>query len=109
MPGGGVGLFNGKPSPFLLPPSPLTPFQLHIQRKTRILTRPFTACTDQYGAPPNGWGARYGGVSSKSECESFPEALKAGCNWRFDWYVSPLTTSSGCSYLPLPHPGVHSY
>jgi hypothetical protein len=47
-----------------------------------------TACTNQYGAPPNGWGQRYGGIGSKSECESFPEKLKAGCNWRFDWYVS---------------------
>lgn len=46
-----------------------------------------TACTQQYGAPANGWGQRYGGISSKSECEGFPQALKAGCNWRFDWYV----------------------
>ncbi|KAK0729250.1 glycoside hydrolase [Apiosordaria backusii] len=40
----------------------------------------------QYGAPPNGWGERYGGVASKSACASFPEKLKAGCNWRFDWF-----------------------
>nr|XP_036587533.1 glycoside hydrolase family 45 protein [Colletotrichum truncatum]KAF6798475.1 glycoside hydrolase family 45 protein [Colletotrichum truncatum] len=46
----------------------------------------FNACTDQYGAPPNGWGQRYGGVSSRSECDGFPEKLKAGCYWRFDWF-----------------------
>ncbi|KAK4155539.1 glycoside hydrolase [Chaetomidium leptoderma] len=72
----------------------------------------FNACTNQYGAPSNGWGQRYGGVSSKSECDGFPAALKAGCNWRFDWFMgadnpavtfkevtcpSELTSKSGCS------------
>jgi hypothetical protein len=46
----------------------------------------FSACTNQYGAPPNGWGERYGGVTSKSACSSFPNALKSGCNWRYDWF-----------------------
>lgn len=46
----------------------------------------FNACTAQYGAPPNGWGAQYGGISSRSACDSFPEKLKAGCYWRFDWF-----------------------
>lgn len=41
----------------------------------------FNACTSQYGAPPNGWGQQYGGVSSRSDCDSFPEKLKAGCYW----------------------------
>ena len=45
----------------------------------------FNACTQQYGAPPNGWGAKYGGVSSAADCEKFPAALKAGCDWRFGW------------------------
>ncbi|KAK4195107.1 RlpA-like double-psi beta-barrel-protein domain-containing protein-containing protein [Triangularia verruculosa] len=47
----------------------------------------FNACTQQYGAPPDGWGERYGGVGSKDACASFPEKLKAGCNWRFDWFM----------------------
>lgn len=46
----------------------------------------FNACTSQWGAPPNGWGAQYGGISSRSECDAFPEKLKAGCYWRFDWF-----------------------
>lgn len=46
----------------------------------------FNACTNQYGAPPQGWGQQYGGVSSRSDCDSFPEKLKAGCYWRFDWF-----------------------
>ncbi|KAL2258088.1 hypothetical protein VTK26DRAFT_8742 [Humicola hyalothermophila] len=71
----------------------------------------FNACTNQYGAPANGWGERYGGIRSKSECQGFPEALKAGCNWRFDWFMgadnpsvtfrqvacpAAITAKSGC-------------
>ncbi|KAK8122011.1 endoglucanase type K [Apiospora sp. TS-2023a] len=62
--------------------------------------------------PPNGWGAQYGGVSSRSACDSFPEKLKAGCYWRFDWFAgadnpevtfkqvacpAALVAKSGCS------------
>ncbi|KAK8114199.1 endoglucanase type K [Apiospora kogelbergensis] len=44
----------------------------------------FDGCTRQYGrALP---GAQYGGISSRSECASFPAQLKAGCEWRFDWF-----------------------
>ncbi|KAI1079075.1 cellulase-like protein [Whalleya microplaca] len=46
----------------------------------------YNACTQQYGAPSNGWGERYGGISSRADCDSFPEALKDGCYWRFDWF-----------------------
>ncbi|KAL2122790.1 hypothetical protein VTJ04DRAFT_3245 [Mycothermus thermophilus] len=48
----------------------------------------FNACTDQYGAPPNGWGQRYGGISQRHECDAFPEKLKPGCYWRFDWFLN---------------------
>ncbi|KAF2273438.1 endoglucanase-5 [Westerdykella ornata] len=46
----------------------------------------FNGCTNQWGAPPNGWGKQYGGISSRSECDSFPEKLKPGCYWRFDFF-----------------------
>ncbi|KFY73326.1 hypothetical protein V499_06576, partial [Pseudogymnoascus sp. VKM F-103] len=46
----------------------------------------FNACTPQYGTPSTGWGAQYGGISSRSQCDAFPAALKAGCYWRFDWF-----------------------
>ena len=51
-----------------------------------LTSPPFIACTNQYGAPPNGWGERYGGIGTRADCEHFPEALKAGCYWRFDWF-----------------------
>ena len=44
----------------------------------------FNGCLPQYGV--NLPGAQYGGISSRSECDSFPELLKDGCYWRFDWF-----------------------
>ena len=46
----------------------------------------FNACSNQFGAPGNGWGDRYGGIHSRTDCSSFPDHLKAGCFWRFDWF-----------------------
>lgn len=46
----------------------------------------FNGCTNQWGAPSQGWGKQYGGIDSRSACDSFPEKLKPGCYWRFDWF-----------------------
>jgi len=43
----------------------------------------FDGCKPQFGGLP---GATYGGISSRSQCSSFPSALLPGCNWRFDWF-----------------------
>jgi hypothetical protein len=71
----------------------------------------FNGCTQEWGAPSSGWGAQYGGISDQSSCDSFPEALKAGCNWRYDWFMgadnptvsftqvacpAALTANTGC-------------
>ncbi|KAF4628880.1 hypothetical protein G7Y89_g9269 [Cudoniella acicularis] len=40
----------------------------------------------EWGTPSTGWGAQYGGISSRSQCDAFPDALKEGCYWRFDWF-----------------------
>ncbi|KAG7111300.1 Endoglucanase-5 like protein [Verticillium longisporum] len=48
----------------------------------------YNACTAQHNAPPNGWGDQYGGIRSRAECDAFPEALKSGCYWRFDWFLN---------------------
>ncbi|KAG8951827.1 hypothetical protein FRC04_005519 [Tulasnella sp. 424] len=42
-------------------------------------------CINQYGST-SGWGQQYGGVSSRDQCSSFPSALQAGCQFRFDWF-----------------------
>lgn len=69
----------------------------------------FDGCRAQYGQSLP--GQQYGGVSSRSECDQFPEKLKAGCQWRFDWFQnadnpdfnfeqvrcpSELTARTGC-------------
>lgn len=46
----------------------------------------FNECKSQWGAPADGWGQRYGGVSSQSECSLLPAQLRPGCNWRFTWF-----------------------
>ena len=71
----------------------------------------FNSCTAQYNAPPDGWGQRYGGVASRAACDELPQVLRAGCQWRFDWFgnsdnptmnfrevVCPaaLTANTGC-------------
>jgi len=43
----------------------------------------YNGCTNQWGAPANGWGDRYGGVASASDCSTLPTQLQAGCNFRF--------------------------
>ncbi|KAF8467319.1 RlpA-like double-psi beta-barrel-protein domain-containing protein-containing protein [Kalaharituber pfeilii] len=74
----------------------------------------FNGCTKQYNAPADGWGQRYGGVSSRAECNALPEAIRAGCYWRFDWFGNSdnpsvtfktvscpdaLTANTGCRRL----------
>lgn len=71
----------------------------------------FNGCQSQWGAPADGWGARYGGISSKSDCAKLPASLQPGCHWRFDWFQNAdnptvsfrrikcpveLTTRTGC-------------
>lgn len=46
----------------------------------------YNGCTSQWGAPSEGWGAQYGGVSSVSQCSELPSQLQAGCQWRFGWF-----------------------
>ncbi|KAF4976437.1 hypothetical protein FZEAL_6875, partial [Fusarium zealandicum] len=45
----------------------------------------FDGCSPQWGRLA---GAQYGGISSRSECDKYPELLKDGCHWRFDWFAN---------------------
>ncbi|KAJ8967910.1 hypothetical protein NQ317_018830, partial [Molorchus minor] len=42
-------------------------------------------CIRQWGAPEDGWGERYGGVTSEEGCDDLPEVLQEGCRYRFEW------------------------
>nr|XP_036584914.1 endoglucanase type K [Colletotrichum truncatum]KAF6794682.1 endoglucanase type K [Colletotrichum truncatum] len=46
----------------------------------------FDGCTSQFGFQFP--GARYGGVSVRSECSALPIKLQTGCQWRFDWFMN---------------------
>ena len=46
----------------------------------------FNGCASQWGAPNDGWGQRYGGISDVSQCSQLPAALQAGCKFRFGWF-----------------------
>ena len=46
----------------------------------------FNGCAPQYGAPGDGWGSRYGGVSNDGQCGQLPGDLQAGCYFRFNWF-----------------------
>ena len=45
----------------------------------------FNGCSSEWGATSAVWGAQYGGPSTNT-CSQFPSALKAGCNFRWDWF-----------------------
>jgi hypothetical protein len=62
----------------------------------------FNGCTNEWGAPSAGWGAQYGGISDRSSCDSFPEALKAGCNWRYDWFMGADNPSVSFTQVACP-------
>lgn len=44
----------------------------------------FDGCTSEFGTSLA--GAQYGGISTQSQCDSYPAILQDGCNWRFDWF-----------------------
>nr|BAA98036.1 family 45 cellulase homologue [Reticulitermes speratus hindgut protist 130484]BAA98037.1 family 45 cellulase homologue [Reticulitermes speratus hindgut protist 130484] len=62
----------------------------------------YNGCTAQSGAPADGWGSRYGGVSSRSECSQLPSGLQAGCQWRFDWFQNADNPSMNFNVVSCP-------
>ncbi|KAF2033160.1 endoglucanase [Setomelanomma holmii] len=44
-----------------------------------------TACASQYGVDQSVFGSPNTGVSSREQCQNLPEALRPGCQFRFDW------------------------
>ena len=62
----------------------------------------FNGCTNEWGAPSAGWGAQYGGITSRSACDNFPEALKAGCYWQYDWLLGADNPSVSFTQVTCP-------
>ena len=62
----------------------------------------FNGCSSQWGAPSNGWGARYGGISSASQCSQLPAALQKGCQFRFGWFKNADNPAVNFQEVPCP-------
>ena len=62
----------------------------------------FNGCTAEWGAPSSGWDAQYGGISSRSQCDLFPDKLKPGCYWRFDWFQNADNSSVNFQQVTCP-------
>ncbi|MFP2906017.1 hypothetical protein ACLESD_13350 [Pyxidicoccus sp. 3LFB2] len=62
----------------------------------------FNACKPQWNAPDNGWGQRYGGVTSQSECSQLPAQLRPGCQWRFTWFKNADNPTVSFKTVPCP-------
>ncbi|XP_057660620.1 endoglucanase-like [Diorhabda carinulata] len=42
-------------------------------------------CMTQWNTGEDGWGRRYGGVSTIEECDTLPAVLQPGCRFRFEY------------------------
>ena len=62
----------------------------------------FNGCQSQYGAPADGWGSRYGGISSQADCSKLPADLQPGCNWRFGWFQNANNPSATFTRVKCP-------
>ncbi len=62
----------------------------------------FNGCTAQYGAPHDGWGTRYGGISNAGQCSELPKDLQEGCHWRFDWFKNADNPSHNFERVKCP-------
>ncbi|KAI6198765.1 Aurora kinase [Aphelenchoides besseyi] len=62
----------------------------------------FNGCRAQWNSPPDGWGEKYGGVSSAKECCQLPRALRPGCKWRFGWFKNAANPAMKFERIPCP-------
>ncbi|KAG2232456.1 hypothetical protein INT48_005173 [Thamnidium elegans] len=62
----------------------------------------FDGCSSQWNLPSSNWGARYGGISSASECDGLPSQLQAGCKWRFNWFKNADNPSMSFKEVSCP-------
>ncbi len=63
----------------------------------------FDGCTRQFGSGYS-WGAQYGGVSQRTDCDNLPAVFQSGCHWRFDWFQN--ADNPTISFMEVPCPSV---
>ncbi|KAF2689182.1 glycoside hydrolase family 45 protein [Lentithecium fluviatile CBS 122367] len=59
-------------------------------------------CARQYGVDQSVFGAENAGISASDDCDKLPEALKAGCKWRFDWFKDASYPSANFKRVACP-------
>ncbi|KAI4657609.1 hypothetical protein J4E90_007171 [Alternaria incomplexa] len=60
------------------------------------------ACAQQYGVDQSVFGELMMGVSSTEDCQKLPENLRAGCEWRFDWFKDASYPSANFKRVVCP-------
>jgi len=60
------------------------------------------ACASQFGVSQSVFGQENTGVSKKEDCDNLPDALKDGCNWRFDWFKDASFPSANFKRVVCP-------
>ena len=61
----------------------------------------FDGCSRQFPGSFS-WGAQYGGVSQRSNCDNLPTVLRPGCYWRFDWFQNADNPSISFKQVTCP-------
>ncbi|KAL3427640.1 glycoside hydrolase family 45 protein [Phlyctema vagabunda] len=62
----------------------------------------YDACTTEWKNASTDWGERYGGISRRSQCDTFADALKPACYWRFDWFQNADNPSVAFTQVACP-------
>lgn len=65
-------------------------------------TTSFDGCATQYGVDQSVFGSNNEGISNSDDCSKLPEALKAGCEWRFDWFKDASYPSANFKRVTCP-------
>lgn len=53
-------------------------------------TSSIDACANEFSVSQSVFGQPGSGVTNRSDCDNLPDAMKPGCQWRFDWFEDAL-------------------
>ncbi|KAF1996185.1 glycoside hydrolase family 45 protein [Amniculicola lignicola CBS 123094] len=59
-------------------------------------------CAKQFGVEQTVFGEMGSGVTSLENCDSLPDALKPGCEWRFNWFNDTLYPTANFKRVTCP-------
>lgn len=62
----------------------------------------FNGCVNQFKTAIDGWGNRYGGITSLLQCANLPAILQPGCRFRFTWLMGVDNPAVVYQRVPCP-------